>query len=53
MLCVLVLAVFAVTVTRVVYVTLSGLVWMVNARELKLVLSPPAPACFTTKLTML
>src|SRR5688572_12034513 len=53
MACVLVEAVFAVTVTTVVQATLSVLVWMVKSRVLKVALSPPAPACFTTKLETL
>ncbi len=37
------------TVTRVVQVALSVLVWMLNAPVFQPVFSPPRPACLTTK----
>src|SRR5262245_57302065 len=41
------------TVTRVVHVDASALVWMVNAPVFQPVVSPPRPACLTTNDEML
>src|SRR5690349_2045392 len=47
MLCVVVLAVFPVTVAAVVHEVPLVLVWMLKSRVFQETFSPPEPACFT------